>query len=1603
MEAAVKAAMASSGSGSGGSDGSGGDGGAAGGGSGGGDGGDADERKEEEVAMLDAADLQALHTAADAAVNNLMMVTAGEPLLRYPCFSPSSDRRGPGLPSRSRGDAVSELNSLSDEEMADRLVSMTEDTQVLHARVALLHLFAAWPLEACGPLRLGMLGGAPPPQPASRGADALQLKLGGGAGVSRLLEFISYTSFRASSIESLLPRTPAVRISLELLTEVMRAALAEDDELAAAMLGYCRCELRLAASLRYGEVDWSLGAEGLLSVTGGVWTDDDALQEPNMTAVRWLTPLLCELPRHRPLVFCAWAVALCSPSLLLKQYAATTLSQMLLVALQADDVSALQAYLRHLPSAETLSELTVLRLGKEQAQAPLLSVFLQALVELNSCSLLARRAVAAAVDGRAADGAAAGAGADGEAAAEASAEAEKEEEAASWAEEREDWSTVSDEEGTLYSGLFVQHAVDVPDPPSDPDMPKMEPGRRVRRGPDWKWAEQDGGAGKLGRVEEITSWGGVHGEGVSVRWDNGNYFNYRWGAEECYDLTMVEALDDGTVLREFPPPEAGAHDRFGPAMRMGCLLRLRDSARREDAVVGEMEWPDYNATVRVEGHWEPDRSALHLREVSLRRFGRNEAWTKAVSWKSRFGDELWQPGTTYRLVPDGRNLLGRARWQAVVDGIAYDVSANLSLRSDVLFVFDADSHGHNIDITPDQMTAIATGADAPGTALGSVGFTRGVHYWEVQVRTSDLGTVFVGIVDKMRPGAVDPARLNRWFGWGFVNFRATLQSGRDERIYGEFFNDGDVVGVRLDMERGILSFFLDGVKYGEHLLSDLGFAFSGLATLRKALYPMVALKRGGNRVTLLPKYISRPAAGPARTLRMAADVTSSLLHWGSQPQPQRLMRLAWAEWRRWRRGGFATYASRASRIAVTLDVRPASFAALGLPFAAGDKVAARYSAGRPLEDAEEAVVLGLYRGLVWYRTDGSETGAWHWLPSEVGALEVLSRKGSVARKAAADAAAAAGGSGDADELAAEAAAGEDFASWLELLAPASWTASMDAALVMHVNHACAVSGVEPANLPFSALQPPTSGPLAACPASRLRARAALLTVFNRRASHVLPLLSLSLPDKWNRELVYTRGSDADDKWSAPRVGRLLRGHRGLFYTAVKRAFWDDVLDVTTTETALPQDEYDEPKDIRVIRINRVKASVGRLAQLNSWTQRLSESVFGQLASALSVWTDADFRRAYVGKGHGGQRRAFKVAFVGEGVEDYGGPYRATFEQVVDELQTDNVPIEGARSLLPLLIPTPNRFDSVGSGRDKFMFNPSMTTRGAVHMFRMLGVIVGIAVRHGLQLGLSLPTLVWRSLAMLPVSRLHLEAVDSSFVRSMESLERLHEAMDEATLEDEEAFTDMVGEYFFEVTLSNGRAVPLCAGGEKRAVTGASLLEFVRASISARLGESRRQLRYFMKGLAAVLPAELFSLFSCHELEQLLCGRPEVDVALLQAVTEYEGVDDSAPHIVWFWQVMQEMTSEQRTAFLRFVWARSRMPTSIKDFPMNFKIQPAHSEGARLQPDAFLPHAATCFFSLSLPAYSSKDILRDKLLYAISNSPTMDADVRLHDGEGWAGL
>ena len=200
--------------------------------------------------------------------------------------------------------------------------------------------------------------------------------------------------------------------------------------------------------------------------------------------------------------------------------------------------------------------------------------------------------------------------------------------------------------------------------------------------------------------------------------------------------------------------------------------------------------------------------------------------------------------------------------------------------ADTILRLDPDRCASTIAVSSDGLSCWSTSSSCRGMVYASTGFTTGQAYWEVKVESGEPGGVFVGVSEK--PGG--DSKFTRWTGMGFVNFRATTHGGA-ERIYGCHYHPGDTVGVLLDCDAGRLSFFLDGMKYGEHVLQDLGVAFEGISpmgyageggggggkgqgapnggeggrrsgggkSVLKALYPVIGLKNMSDRVTFTPK------------------------------------------------------------------------------------------------------------------------------------------------------------------------------------------------------------------------------------------------------------------------------------------------------------------------------------------------------------------------------------------------------------------------------------------------------------------------------------------------------------------------------------------------------------------------------------------------------------------------------------------------------------------------------------------------------------------------------------------------------------------------------
>ena len=169
--------------------------------------------------------------------------------------------------------------------------------------------------------------------------------------------------------------------------------------------------------------------------------------------------------------------------------------------------------------------------------------------------------------------------------------------------------------------------------------------------------------------------------------------------------------------------------------------------------------------------------------------------------------------------------------------------------------------------------------------------------------------------------------------------------------------------------------------------------------------------------------------------------------------------------------------------------------------------------------------------------------------------------------------------------------------------------------------------------------------------------------------------------------------------------------------------------------------------------------------------------------------------------------------------------------------------------------------------------------------------------------------------------------------------------------------------------------------------------------SRRLTSHLFALQQFYRGLSVSLPTELFSIFTSNELENLFCGASEIDINVLKKATVYDGVNPTDRHIQMFWSIIEKMSQDELSKLINFCSGRSRLPDAAADFTMKFKLI-APPPSSQQKPDEYLPIAQTCFFSLSIPEYSSEEIASAKLKYAISNTELMDADFVMHNAHGW---
>ena len=376
------------------------------------------------------------------------------------------------------------------------------------------------------------------------------------------------------------------------------------------------------------------------------------------------------------------------------------------------------------------------------------------------------------------------------------------------------------------------------------------------------------------------------------------------------------------------------------------------------------------------------------------------------------------------------------------------------------------------------------------------------------------------------------------------------------------------------------------------------------------------------------------------------------------------------------------------------------------------------------------------------------------------------------------------------------------------------------------------------------------------------------------------------------------------------------------------------------------------------------------AVLASPEDAVQKSVFAQLVKGLEVLPIAHFRRDFCHAEDAGQKRAFFVRLIGEGVYDSGGPYR--------EIIGTAAGVE-AVSVLGLAKLTANCENGLTRDEEYVVADfRTDTKRAEFYRYEYYwGLLIGLALRGSVSLPLPLSPLVLKMLCGEKVGVEDLRKCEEAFLSLCTKWEEVVSAFG--------SIREVV------------EVLPVEEERKKELLLGVGELErdeWCVRMMECMVEKKRNDAWRVVSGVHVIVPAALLALFSPEEMHALLCGSDRMEASDLRRIAEYaDGVRESDVTVQRFWRVVAQLTRKERSLLLLFVCARSRLPAPPAP-PISFKIVLVEAG------DDALPQSQTCFSILKLPRYSSDEVMRRRLVYAINSATTMELDVQLHDAEGW---
>ncbi|ORZ27851.1 hypothetical protein BCR41DRAFT_409810 [Lobosporangium transversale] len=337
------------------------------------------------------------------------------------------------------------------------------------------------------------------------------------------------------------------------------------------------------------------------------------------------------------------------------------------------------------------------------------------------------------------------------------------------------------------------------------------------------------------------------------------------------------------------------------------------------------------------------------------------------------------------------------------------------------------------------------------------------------------------------------------------------------------------------------------------------------------------------------------------------------------------------------------------------------------------------------------------------------------------------------------------------------------------------------------------------------------------------------------------------------------------------------------------------------------------------------------------------------------------------KSHEDLKKQLKVKFVNEEGIDEGGVQKEFFQLAMREL----------------IDPKYGMFTTNEESRLCWFAQSPLNDELALDEYNMIGRLIGLAIYNGIILDIHFPLALYKKLAIAAETHSDVQKLDESWdlddlaeidptlAKGLRQLETFEGDVGEAYDRTFQIEYESLGQTFQHDLVPNGASIPL---------TNHNRSDFIKEYLKFYFTTSiAKQFNAFSKGFHHVTLGSAIQLFRPEEVEQLICGSPDLDFQALEKITQYEGGFHAKSRIIrWFWETVHAYDEKDKKRLLFFATGSDRVPIGGLGH-LSFTISKNGPDSMRL------PTSHTCYNTLMLCAYSSKERLQERLMTAIGNA------------------